>query len=194
MKKYNSVNWNKWWIYGLVSVLMFVISFSGAYAYFTATAQERAGNIQSAIISVEFSSATTSQVVSNEVIVSRNVEPGDKVGFNGAVVNSGNMPLYAMLVFKISIDGTDIATQYYTADATLLTPNASGSYTTALSPISASGSTNFSIEYLLDGEIYDNTYMGKTISMSLTACAIQTSHVDADDAINIMLDVLTENI
>ena len=174
-------------------VLVFCLTFGSTYAYFTATAKKQYSNLSTAIVRVDFSSETAGQIVSDTIVVTnRAVEPGDRVGFGGAVVNIGNEPIYAMLIFEVVVSGDTLDTIYDTADGkTELVAESDGKYTasTTLIPPTSNNTVNFSVNYLLDGNIYDNTYQGQSVSVNLTVLAIQQANVQANQAINLMLGI-----
>ncbi len=194
MKKYNRVYFKSFLSWGIILALLFCLSFGSAYAYFTATAKEQVANVSTAIIRVGFSDDTTEQILSSSAVVvdNRALEPGDSVGFSGAIENIGTDSIYAMLVFEVKVNDNLVDTSYYTADGkTELVADLSGKYTdeTTIIPATTQNSVAFSLNYLLDGDTYGNSYQNQSVSINITVLAIQQDNVQANNAVNLMLGI-----
>lgn len=185
MKKYNSINLKSFIIMVVVLVATFFVSMGCAYAYFTATARSQTANVNTAIIRVGFSSDTTIQNTSSPFIVSERVYPGSTITVNGAVENTGNYEVWAILELQVSVAGVVVEQSYFTATGTPIERN-DGAYTTSATMINDGQNSNFTLTYTLDSS-YGNTYMGESITVSVVAHAIQYANIPSGvDATNIL--------
>ena len=188
MKRYTRIDLNSIFIWIILPILLFFFSMNTVYAYFTATAKQQKANVTTATINVNFENEEVSTKTEQNVITEY-VVPGSDIIYSGNVVNTGTIKMYCILEFNIMINDEVICNSFHTATGTKLTNN-STQFTSGATVIEKDGSSAFTLSYNLDGELYDETYMGATISMKVTAHAIQYAHVtDAIEAVNLLVSV-----
>ncbi len=178
MKKYNTISY-KWLLLAvLISVLVFYLSYSVVYAYFTATSSSN-GSISTGVLLINVDDATTFEV-SNTSISSTTIMPGDTINVSGSVGNAGDVSMYALLEVEVLVDNVSKGITYYQAHNTGNTAAeitlASGAthYTAASTLINSGVSSSFNFDYSFDGSSYGNEVIGKEIKINITAKAIQT--------------------
>ena len=189
LKKYNKFSTKAIWLTAIVFAAILFAFFGGTYAYFTATAEAKQQQTQTAILRVGFSSDSDFKIQTSELTTRAKVEPGDAVNYTGKIQNVGNVDMYAILEFVIQVDGEEdfLHHEYYLPNGTIIT-KVGESYNTPAREIKATNSADFALTYTFSGEDYDNAFANKTINIKLVAHAIQTAHIEsAVVATNIML-------
>ena len=207
LKRYNAVN-NKWLLFGLViPILLFFLSYNAVFAYFTATAGEKQASTQTAIVKIGFKADENGNYATHEVISSSatnnasNLVPGDTLKANATVINTGNVNVYCIINFKLSVtkkSSTDeeiIANDFYTftsAGGQLVTPlTLKDTYTTeAACLIAPNAEVKLNVQTKFDGSTYGNDYVGADVKYTYTAYAIQTSGLTPASAISEILTSL----
>jgi len=200
LKRYNSVN-SKWLLLGLVvPILLFSISFNLTYAYFTATAKEQAATTETAIVKLMFEeyedeNKTQKEIIRNSVTVTAStLLPGDTLNAKAKILNDGNVSVYSIFNFKLSIavDGgtaTDVVNDFYTfTTAGVITKIDTSNYSSAKPcTLAKDASVELVVPTIFSGETYTNTYQNAHVTFTFTGYAIQTSHITETNAITEML-------
>ena len=179
----------KFVLLGLVlPILVFFISYSAVFAYFTATSNHQAQTL-SAIVKIGFQDNQNAQKISHEVQTngatseSTNIMPGDTLITNSTIVNEGNVDVYSIFNFKITIEKKDGATvtdvdDYYTftTDGSLTKLVAqNGIYTDPACKLTPKQTVEISVSKYFKGSVYGNEYKNAKVTYAINALAIQTA-------------------
>ncbi len=188
MRKISKQNFKSFFMWVIIFALTLIISMSGAYAYFTATAEKKQSSLTTGIIKVGFVADSTKIVeTGSSTQVATKIVPGSSVTYQGLVQNTGTADMYAVLECHVTVDGNTVQTQYYTATGTKLTyEDAQNAFTTGATPIAVNATSQFKIEFVFDTG-YDNSYKNKSATLQVVARAIQQSHLTAVQATNQLL-------
>ena len=188
MRKISKQNFKSFFMWVIIFALTLIISMSGAYAYFTATAEKQQSSLTTGIIKVGFVADSTKIVeTGSSTQVATKIVPGSSVTYQGLVQNTGTADMYAVLECHVTVDGNTVQTQYYTATGTKLTyEDAQNAFTTDATPIAVNATSQFKIEFVFDTG-YDNSYKNKSATLQVVARAIQQSHLTAVQATNQLL-------
>ena len=183
-------------------ILVFFISYSAVYAYFTARSSNQIQTV-SATVKIGFKDIATSQKTSYEVktnnvtSASTTIMPGDTLVTHSTVQNEGNVDVYSVFRYVITIEKQDGSTEIdvddyytYTTDGTITKLKATnGVYTDAACKLEPNQTVNLVIEKYYKGSLYGNEYKKAKITYTITALAIQTSGIGtAANATNIMIN------
>ena len=202
MKRYNAVN-SKWLLLGLViPILLFGISFNITYAYFTATAKEQVSTTETAIVRLGFDEYTGGDKTQKEImrnsstVTASTLLPGDKLTAKAKIINNGNVEVYAIFNFKLSItleggDTTDIINDFYTftTNGTITKLNTANYSSNVPCTLAKDASVELVVPAEFSGETYTNTYQNAHVVFTFTGYAIQTSHITEVEAIGQMLQL-----
>lgn len=180
------------WI--IVCLLLFVTSFSGTYAYFTATATEQTASVETGRVNIGFTAgAVAGQTITTTSSFTTKVLPGDTKTITAVIKNTGNVQEYVVAELQVIINSNLVDKKFYTATGSSLAV-ANGEFATGATLLNASASTSFSADYVVSGG-YDDTYKNLPIEFKLIAHAIQHEHIpgnnatqQAINATNLMLD------
>lgn len=190
LKKGKAITKTSILIWVIVVILSIFICLGGTYAYFTSTARSRVANFGTATIRVGFSKTTTATVVDGtEELTSAKLYPGCTLKLKGSVANTGNAKIYAVVEFKVKVEGIaePVFSKKYNAAGEVLVHDGT-EYTTPATAIEIGGECPFEITYTFDF-VLDNNYNGKRVSFVATAHAMQFNHVSsAVEATNILLN------
>ncbi len=177
MKRKHYGRRSQWITWAFTFALTFLLSIGSSYAFFTATAGAKVASVTTAIIRVGFTSATDTTIYAEENVTISRALPGSTITFHGAVENTGNSKIWALVELKIEIADTEtpVLHKYYTATGAEIqgTP---GNYTTSATAIDQSETSPFTISYTFSTDL-DNTYKGKAIQLTAVARAIQHKNI-----------------
>lgn len=179
----------KFVLLGLVlPILVFFISYSAAFAYFTATTNQQTQSL-SAIVKIGFQENQSAQKISHEVqtngvtSASTYIMPGDTLITNSTIKNEGNVDVYSVFNFKITIekkDGTTVTDvdEYYTfttngSISKLVADN--GVYTQSACKMEPNQTVEISVSKYFKGSQYGNEYNNAKVTYTINALAIQTA-------------------
>lgn len=192
LKKYNRIDLNGVFVWIILPILLFLFSMNAVYAYFTATTTSANDSVTTAKIVIGFKDTATSTESTTSSgttsVVNGKVVPGDTLVYSGKIVNNGTIKLYAVLEFVVTITGetTPLYTNYYTATGTKLEHDGT-KYITGATIIDTNATSSFSLRYTVPTDFTLEDYKDKSITMIITAHAIQFANVgsdaDTDDAV-----------
>lgn len=196
LKKYNAVN-NKWLLFGLViPILLFLLSYNAVFAYFTASASEKQASTQTAIVRIGFKEDANGDKATHEIISNsatstvKTVLPGDTINAKATIENTGNVPIYCIINFKLNIETSEglteeISNDFYTftSTGTLTKIALSDTYTESACLIAANGTVNLTVPTEFLGASYNNDYKNALVTYTFTGYAIQTSGLTPTTAI-----------
>ncbi len=182
MKKYNKLD-KKWLLLGiLIPFLLFSLTFSMAYSFFTATANQITINRTASIICIG-SENTIKSIQDNASIA-----PGDTLTLQTRIKNVGTAPIYCFLKFDMIIGESSAPTEtiqkFYTfSEGNLVEFSTSNILDSFI--LSSEGTTSYKdvvINYNFDALTYTNYIMGQPVNYTLTAYSIQTDCIESASA------------
>ena len=191
LKKYTYSD-SKWVLIGMIiPILMFFFALNSVYAYFTASLELDPTSFSTGNIVLTFTKDIETTQNSVAVVDGEMIYPGQTFDFAGTIKNSGNSPLYAILVWDVVVvDGEDetvIATEYYTPSGAKLTKKADNTYTGA-EEMAKDDTNSFNLTYSFgfnDSEL--DQYQGMEVKFVFNARGIQTDNVTQDVATQILV-------
>ncbi len=202
MKRYNHGNKRSVLMGIVIPILLFFISMTATFAYFTATAEPGKVESQTAYLKINFSD---NNFLANSQAITESVKllPGDTLSASGTIVNESNVPAYAIVGFKIFAikQGSSVVEilkdSYYSFDGAnaIEIVKTGDTYTSAIALDAPNeNKTNnckktFNLSHTFSFYDYGNEYKNATITYSVKAYAIQTSQIeDGSQATEILLD------
>lgn len=198
LRKYNAYG-VKLTVFGIILIfLIFFISSSDVYSYFTATAKPQGATMTTATIRVGFTSDTAATIDSNSISDETRIVPGQTLKISGNIQNIGNSDIYMVLQYRLFTKKasdeteTEIINKYYTfdesnnieeiTDLTSPTDTIKEAKLLQSEPETLLGElVGFNFSYDFDFHEYDNSYQNGTARYLLTAYAIQTTNLPEDE-------------
>ena len=208
MKKYNKANQNTLLLGIVLPILVFLLSMSAVYAYFTATSN-KTDSTATGILTISFSSETNATLYSNTISETTKILPGETFIVNSTIENTGNIDVFVIVELKIEATKFGettkqlIETKYYsfneqTAIEIIEIDEETYSATAIVLEAPNSAKTNayshnFSIPYTINFNDFGNEYENGSITYTLTGYAIQKAYIeDATVATRLLLNRTTD--
>ena len=207
MKRYNRAN-KKFVLLGLVlPILVFFISYTAVFAYFTSTSRNEI-DTSAAIVKIGFKAEEGASKISHEIQTGSTtsseatIMPGDTLIANATIVNEGNVDVYAIFNFVVNIKKSNGTTEidvndFYTfnSDGTVKKLIATNDvYTNEACLMTPNQTIDVSVSKHFKGLFYGNEYKQAQVTYSITAMAIQTVNIGtAVNATNLLINNTNEN-
>jgi len=201
LKRYNSIN-KKFFLCGLViPILLFFVSYSLVYAYFTSRIEGPSGNTSAALVKIGFVPDSNQNKVSHEIktntVTSSEIKimPGDTLVANATIKNEGTVKIYSILHYFVQAEKTNgeivtIEDCFYNilndGSTSKLVKN-NGNYTDPAFMFEVAETVDVSIYTHFKSFEFGNDFKNAKVTYSITAYAIQTVGIgSAITATNLM--------
>ena len=208
MKKYTKANFKMILTCIILPIILFFITLSSCYAFFTSQSHKRYGENSTALLQVSFSKDKHSVSVNSQTIASTtSILPGDNMEIKGVLENKGSTNAYCILVLTINITKLNSQNVDYTySKAFSLSGNkfaeitgSQGNYSLQAFTLECANETktnnysiSFSLPYTFDGATFDSTFEEAKISYDVSAYAIQQDNIEG--GLQSATDILMSNM
>ena len=149
-------------------------------AYFTASASKK-GDLNFHTIGLTINTGNENNSVFSTTI--EKIVPGQTLSFNNiSVQNTESADVYVLMNFNLTIQKTDstryIIDTWYNLAGDEANVSDMENNTTEATEVTASNSQSLDLEYLVDGNIFDNSFKNATVNATIKAVGIQTQNLE----------------
>lgn len=208
MKKYTKANFRMIFTCIILPIILFFITISSCYAFFTSQARKQYWQNTTALLQVSFNKNNHSISINSQTITAnQEVLPGDKMEIKGTLENIGSTNAYCILVLSINITKTGSDSEDYTFAKAFSLSNSKfveitgteNNYSIQAFTLECANANktnqyfiNFALPFTFDGETFDSTFEDADITYDVSAYAIQQDNIEG--GLQSATNILMENI